>query len=74
MSYARFGQDGSDVYIFMSTGGWLECCWCSLGETFEASSTAEMLAHIDEHRSVGDFVPGHVPLDLQLDDSSNFPS
>lgn len=36
MSYARFGADGSDVYVFLSVGnaehpgGWLECCSCRL--------------------------------------------
>jgi hypothetical protein len=29
VSYARFGQ-GSGVYVFLSTGGWLECCACAL--------------------------------------------
>ena len=29
MSYARFGSDGSDVYVFVSNIG-IECCGCSL--------------------------------------------
>lgn len=32
MSYARFGWDGSDVYVFMHTGGFLDCCGCCLQE------------------------------------------
>ncbi|HEX6684990.1 MAG TPA: hypothetical protein VF062_19530 [Candidatus Limnocylindrales bacterium] len=31
MSYARFSN--ADVYIFMSTSGYLECCGCWLQET-----------------------------------------
>jgi len=30
MSYARFGWDGSDVYVFMHVSGHLECCACIL--------------------------------------------
>jgi hypothetical protein len=29
MSYVRFGEDGSDVYVFTSATG-LECCACAL--------------------------------------------
>jgi hypothetical protein len=69
MSYARFGWDSSDVYVFQSVGfsdhpnGWLECCACGLGndETwgrmFRAFSTQEMLDHLQAHRDVGDSVP-----------------
>ena len=32
MSYARFGADGSDVYVFLNVNGTLECCGCSLQE------------------------------------------
>lgn len=31
MSYARFGP-GSDVYVFMHAGGFLDCCGCILQE------------------------------------------
>lgn len=31
MSYARFGWDNSDVYVFLSSpSGKLECCACSI--------------------------------------------
>lgn len=30
MSYARFGWDGSDVYVFGNTDGKYECCGCAL--------------------------------------------
>ncbi len=32
MSYARFGWDGSDVYVFYSVSGMYECCFCRLQE------------------------------------------
>lgn len=32
MSYTRFGWDGSDVYVFMNVGGYLDCCACPLQE------------------------------------------
>lgn len=31
MSYARFGWDGSDVYVFTTSNG-IECCGCLLQE------------------------------------------
>lgn len=30
MSYARFGWDGSDVYVFYGVGDVFECCGCLL--------------------------------------------
>lgn len=32
MSYARFGWDGSDVYVFLHYQGFFTCCACSLQE------------------------------------------
>ena len=32
MSYARFSWDGSDVYVFLNVGGYLDCCGCLLEE------------------------------------------
>ena len=32
MSYARFGWDGSDVYVFGNTDGQYECSGCALQE------------------------------------------
>ena len=32
MSYARFGWDGSDVYVFTASDSGLECCGCILQE------------------------------------------
>jgi hypothetical protein len=32
VSYARFGSDGSDVYVFADVAGGIECCGCVLQE------------------------------------------
>ena len=32
MSYARFGWNGSDVYVYLDSGGYLTCCGCVLQE------------------------------------------
>lgn len=62
MSYARFGEN-SDVYVFLSVAGHLECCSCALvlrakggGSSFLASTTAGMLEHLEAHRLAGDEV------------------
>jgi hypothetical protein len=82
MSYARFGWDGSDVYVFMSVGnaehpgGWLECCSCSLTTPrwFRAFSTAAMVRHLRAHADAGQHVPGDVIPELLADDAENFPT
>lgn len=63
MSYCRFL--GADAYIYEHAGGFIECCGCSLtdredGEIFgffRANTAREMLAHMDEHRAAGDYIP-----------------
>ena len=63
MSYCRFL--GADAYIFENTGGFIECCGCTLNEPadgevfgfFYANTAREMLAHMDEHRAAGDYIP-----------------
>lgn len=32
MSYARFGWEGSDVYVYLDVDGYLTCCGCVLQE------------------------------------------
>lgn len=56
MSYCRFAED-SDVYVFLSVGGALECCGCSLSDNWSHRSTSAMLAHLREHRRQGHKVP-----------------
>lgn len=64
MSYARFGWDGSDVYVFVSVGGWIECCACILHEedwaSFQAKETQEMVDHLKKHQESGHHVPESV--------------
>ena len=78
MSYARFGWDNSDVYVFMHVSGWLECCMCTLVRdhqdeiSFRASDTDTMIAHLKKHIAVKDYVPSHVFDDLIADDEENF--
>ncbi|MER5252917.1 hypothetical protein [Streptomyces sp. NPDC002855] len=76
MSYARFGQDGSDVYVFMDVGGYLNCCGCSRvkpGDHAHFSSTLGMVDHLRAHIFVGDYVPDYVVPELLADDPENFP-
>lgn len=74
MSYARFGADGSNVYVFMHVDGYLCCCGCSLGlNSARAYSTAEMVEHLRQHTLNGDTVPDYVVPELLVDDAENFP-
>ena len=73
MSYARFGWDGSDVYVFRSTLQ-MECCGCWLrkrGEVAYFSTTAEILAHLDEHSAAGHTVCDDTLAELQADAEEN---
>ena len=63
MSYCRFGWDGSDVYVFESSAG-LECCACSLQNTFTTSLPEEMIKHLAVHRRAGQYVPHNAILAL----------
>lgn len=57
MSYARFGEDGSSVYVF-GTGEYLICFGCKLGGvSYSTGYPGEMIAHIEQHRAKGDIVP-----------------
>lgn len=62
MSYARFGSVGvlgfgpSDVYVFGSVGGWLECCGCVLANGLSAYRMMDMAganSHFAEHEREG---------------------
>jgi hypothetical protein len=63
MSYARFGCDDSDVYVFATCQGGLECCGCFLsgvsGPSPRFDTSGEMIAHLDAHRAAGDTVPDY---------------
>ncbi|OII61163.1 hypothetical protein BJP40_06450 [Streptomyces sp. CC53] len=80
MSYARLGQSGSDVYVFMDISGHLECCLCALMPvgrilpgSFRAHCTQGMVDHLAEHEAAGHHVPDYVVPELPADDAENFP-
>jgi hypothetical protein len=58
MSYARMGPD-SDVYVFLSIQGTLDCCACRLndGSSRSFKSTDDMVAHLEQHTHAGHLVP-----------------
>jgi hypothetical protein len=73
MSYARFAED-SDVYVFLSIGGHLECCSCRLkgkGQCASFKTTDEMLSHLREHREAGHDVPERTFERLQRERDEN---
>ena len=76
MSYARFGWDGSDVYVFMHVGGWLECCTCILSheswESFQAGDTKTMADHLKKHENAGHQVSRDIYDALWEDNKENF--
>ncbi len=79
MAYSRFGE--SDMYIIMSSKGFLFCVVCRLDDSrdftsagFSAYSTAEMIAHIDSHRNAGHDVLDGLESKLLEDDLENFPN
>jgi hypothetical protein len=65
MSYARWGADGSQVYVFAHAEGWIECHGCLLVRTpdddpdFRAQSPWAMAVHLAEHRAAGHTVPDY---------------
>lgn len=68
MSFVRFGEDGSDVYVYDDVGGYVTCCGCSLGrEDFHTTDLDAMLAHLAEHRAAGHEVPPWVDRGLRRD-------
>ena len=81
MSYARFGWESSDVYVYYSSIGKkdvLTCAMCYFGDELEpsynAESTLEMLDHLKAHQKAGQTVPPET-FDLILqDDPTNFPN
>lgn len=60
MAYARFGSDGSDVYVFRSTRGGYECCGCPrIGQVEDPrfETPGEMADHLEADRAAGYNVP-----------------
>ena len=57
MSFARFGWEDSDVYIFLNVAGHFECCYCGISDQCKYYSTDEMITHLREHLAAGQTVP-----------------
>ena len=71
VAYARFSY--ADVYVFMSTDGYLECCGCWLDRhSVRCESTQEMVDHLGRHRAVGHDVPDGIEQELWDDDRQNW--
>jgi hypothetical protein len=66
MSFARFTS--SDVYIFEHSGGFIQCCGCSLvepedGEMFGSANLntpREAIKHLKKHKKAGENVGGAI--------------
>ena len=58
MAICRFGDD-SDVYVFYNIDGGIECCGCRLSDVsgFNARIEAEMIAHLEQHKTADHRVP-----------------
>lgn len=67
MSFVRFGEDGSDVYIYDDIHFGLYCCGCDLEEAVCGEDYGAMLQHISLHRENGDFVPEYVDEQLTME-------
>lgn len=78
MSYCRFcpadnpyGWPPSDLYVYLDCGGYLLCCGCPLGNSFRAYRTADMVAHVEEHKRAGHVVRASLIPDLMADAEEN---
>jgi hypothetical protein len=83
-TYVQFGQDKSQVFVFMSPGTdfmptpHLVCALCFLGDVSKgwehrATNTQCMVQHLLDHTAEGHHVPGYVITELLADDLENFP-
>jgi hypothetical protein len=83
MAYSRWGQEGSDLYIYMDTAGYLICTSCPLmpiaenakvkmNGSFHAYNTMDMIDHLGEHMDAGHNFPDSVITDILSDDERNF--
>ena len=69
MSFVRFGEDGSNVYVYDDVGGYVTCCFCALNPDadFHTTDLDAMLVHLTEHRAAGHHVPGWLDDELRDD-------
>ena len=66
MSYVRWGNEGSDVYIYANAGGGWNCCACK-----QCWTIFGLLFHLLKHKICGDCVPGYVFIRI-FQDINNF--
>ena len=62
MSYCRFAENESDVYLYDHVERYFECCACSLSgnrTSTQMSTIPEVLRHLNNHIEKGDLVPGY---------------
>jgi len=63
MSYCRFWST-SDIYLYRSVGGGIECCGCLFRDESRdctnLSTFDEAIAHVQEHIDAGHRVEAHV--------------
>ena len=77
MSYARFGHDNSDVYVFAHIGGYVQCCGCMLAPSRDVTddwnhhSAQSIVDHLLKHVEAGHTVPSHL-LDKSVYDDDDF--
>jgi hypothetical protein len=58
VSYARFRENESDVYVFANASGYYDCCYCGLGPTdYHTRFAAAMASHLRKHIAAGHTVP-----------------
>lgn len=66
MSYVRFGEDGSDVYVYGHVDGFITCVDCLLGTGGSYSTDTDlgrfdqMIVHVIDHLRFGHTVPDSV--------------
>ena len=71
MSYIRFGENNSDVYVYLCVDGGIECCDCAmLDRCFHVNSAEAMAQHLRDHIQHGHVVPDGV-ID-RIIDNANF--
>lgn len=70
MSYARFGENDSDVYVYLDSRGALTCCGCWLSDRSQDGFSLEgMLVHLDAHRAAGHTVNDDTYQRLRADET-----
>ena len=70
MSYARFGES-SNVYVYAHYRGFIECCGCSLSDTWDYHSRQAIVDHMQEHVTAGHMVPAYL-LEIDTYNESDF--